>query len=519
MRRLFVVLLVSLALGLVGQPVEAAVKPSVSISTSASAVTAGSSVTVKGAVSKNSQGAQITLQRKYGSGKWKTLGFTKVGPEKTYFFSVKALEGAYKFRAVVLKTKKIKKAISKTVTVVGNRTPVAVRAVTPGTVTVRGTASVGGVLSTDEGSWTPVNTEFTYQWMRNGQAIAGATGWDYRITKYDVGYAISVRVTGKASGYTTATATSTSIVASWAQFEVEADPSVVGNPKMGMWLTANRGEWAPDPDTFKFQWLRNGSVIGGATEQIYQLVDADVGKRISVQVTASLDGYQTATRTSAQTAVIIRQEFTTVPTPTISGATRSGQVLSASHGSWAPQPDSLTYQWLRDGWEVPGATGLTYRLTSSDVGSTISFRTVGTKTNYATTTATSASTATVTQPTQQEVVARILEDTNAFRAQNGKAALVLNTAMNTVAYNYSKKMYDECIFEHNPNYTTQIPGGWMRAGENIAAGQDYTNVVQAWIDSPGHRANLLGDFNTIGIGFYSGSNCYGTYFTQNFAKY
>lgn len=384
---------------------------------------------------------------------------------------------------------------------------------------MNGEASVGGVLSTDEGMWTPANTQFTYQWMRNGQAIAGATGWDYRITKGDVGYAISVRVTGKASGYTTATATSTAVVATWAQFEIEADPSVVGNPKMGVWLTANRGEWAPDPGTFKFQWLRNGSVISGATEQIYQLVDADVGKRISVQVTASLDGYQTTTRTSAQTAVITRREFTTVPTPTISGATRSGQVLSASHGSWAPQPDSLTYQWLRDGWEVPGATGLTYRLTSSDVGSTISFRTVGTKTNYVTTSVTSAPTATVTQPTQQEVVARILEDTNAFRAQNGKAALVLNTAMNTVAYNYSKKMHDECIFEHNPNYTTQIPSGWMRAGENIAAGQDYTNVVQAWIDSPGHRANLLGDFNTIGIGFYSGSNCYGTYFTQNFGKY
>lgn len=63
------------------------------------------------------------------------------------------------------------------------------------------------------------------------------------------------------------------------------------------------------------------------------------------------------------------------------------------------------------------------------------------------------------------------------------------------------------------------PSGWSRAGENIAAGYGYTSVVQGWIDSPGHRANMLGDYTHIGIGYYSGSNCYRTYFVQNFAKY
>ncbi|MFT4187666.1 MAG: S-layer homology domain-containing protein [Aeromicrobium sp.] len=113
----------------------------------------------------------------------------------------------------------------------------------------------------------------------------------------------------------------------------------------------------------------------------------------------------------------------------------------------------------------------------------------------------------------------ILTDTNLYRAQNGLRTLTLHPSMNTVAADWSKHMHDTCTFNHNPDYSSQIPSGWTKAAENIAAGQQYTDVVQAWIDSPGHRANLLGDFTHLGVGYYSGSNCYGRYFTQVFAKY
>lgn len=76
------------------------------------------------------------------------------------------------------------------------------------------------------------------------------------------------------------------------------------------------------------------------------------------------------------------------------------------------------------------------------------------------------------------------------------------------------------IFEHNPNYSRQIPSGWVMAAENIAAGQETSQVVDAWINSPGHRANMLADHTHIGIGAVTvpGSR-YTRYFTQVFANY
>lgn len=123
-------------------------------------------------------------------------------------------------------------------------------------------------------------------------------------------------------------------------------------------------------------------------------------------------------------------------------------------------------------------------------------------------------------PADQAAVERILRDTNAFRAEHGKARLKLSSRMTTVARKWSQRMADTGEFKHNPNYSTQIPAGWRRAGENIAVGYALTAVVQGWIDSPGHRANMLGDFTHIGIGYVSvPGSPYTRYYTQVFAKY
>jgi len=54
--------------------------------------------------------------------------------------------------------------------------------------------------------------------------------------------------------------------------------------------------------------------------------------------------------------------------------------------------------------------------------------------------------------------------------------------------------------------------------ENIAAGyQTPASVVAAWMDSPGHRNNMLSAYSDeIGVGYYSGSGQYNTYWTQDF---
>jgi hypothetical protein len=80
--------------------------------------------------------------------------------------------------------------------------------VVAGAPTIKGKAVVGKKLTAKPGSWTPAGVTFTYQWLRNGQAISGATGSTYKLKNKDKGKKISVRVTGSATGYTPATATS-----------------------------------------------------------------------------------------------------------------------------------------------------------------------------------------------------------------------------------------------------------------------------------------------------------------------
>lgn len=110
-------------------------------------------------------------------------------------------------------------------------------------------------------------------------------------------------------------------------------------------------------------------------------------------------------------------------------------------------------------------------------------------------------------------VQRILEDTNAARASNGLPALVLNEQMTSVAQNWSQQQASEGKMYHNPNYSTQISGGWSGAAENVAYGYAVADVTTGWMNSEGHRKNILGDYNSIGIGVKDG------YYTQVFAKY
>lgn len=78
-----------------------------------------------------------------------------------------------------------------------------------------------------------------------------------------------------------------------------AAPVVKGRPRVGKRLSATTGTWSPRRATFAFQWLADGVPIAGATNRTYHPVAADVGKRLSVAVTASKAGYESRTAVSA----------------------------------------------------------------------------------------------------------------------------------------------------------------------------------------------------------------------------
>lgn len=73
---------------------------------------------------------------------------------------------------------------------------------------VSGTAKVGKKLTAKPGTWKPSGVKLSYRWLRNGKSISGATKSTYTLKKADVGKKISVKVTGKKSGYKTVAKTS-----------------------------------------------------------------------------------------------------------------------------------------------------------------------------------------------------------------------------------------------------------------------------------------------------------------------
>jgi hypothetical protein len=107
---------------------------------------------------------------------------------------------------------------------------------------------------------------------------------------------------------------------------------------------------------------------------------------------------------------------------------------------------------------------------------------------------------------------------NQERAAKGLPALVRNASIEAVAVNWANQMAASGKMQHNPDYSSQIPGGWTAAAENVAQGQHTAAQMNAeWMNSPGHRANILGDFTSIGIAFVTANGT--TWGVQDFAKY
>ena len=107
---------------------------------------------------------------------------------------------------------------------------------------------------------------------------------------------------------------------------------------------------------------------------------------------------------------------------------------------------------------------------------------------------------------------------NQARASAGFPGLIHNPAMDSVALQWANHMGAAQSMTHNPDYSTQIPSGWSRAGENVAMGQPTpAEMHTAWMNSAGHRANILGDFTDIGIAFVTVNGT--TWGVEDFGKY
>ena len=112
---------------------------------------------------------------------------------------------------------------------------------------------------------------------------------------------------------------------------------------------------------------------------------------------------------------------------------------------------------------------------------------------------------------------------NKERQNNGLSALKVDSEVQRVARIKAEDLVNNNYFSHqSPTYLSPFDMlknfkiSYKTAGENIAGNSSNSSAVTAWMNSSGHRANILnGSFNYTGIGVVNGSK-YGKIYVQMF---
>jgi hypothetical protein len=129
-------------------------------------------------------------------------------------------------------------------------------------------------------------------------------------------------------------------------------------------------------------------------------------------------------------------------------------------------------------------------------------------------------------------VLEVIRLTNQYRIENGLSPLSIDLDLHEAAQQHSQNMANQDFFSHtgldgSSSSQRALNAGYESSfvGENIGAGyQTSQDVVDGWMNSPGHRANILNaDYNEIGVGYYflatdTGNVNYNSYWTQVFGK-
>ncbi|MCF3133795.1 Ig-like domain repeat protein [Streptomyces olivochromogenes] len=170
--------------------------------------------------------------------------------------------------------------------------------------------------------------------------------------------------------------------------QVVTAPKVTGTVRVGSTVTCSAT--FSGATSYTYAWLRDGTVIGGATGRTRGLVAADYPHKIACRVTAT-NSTGSTTATSPSVTVALGPALKNTVRPSITGTPRVGKRLTAKPGSWNPTATSYGYTWKRDGHAIRGATHSTYVLTRGDKRHLITVTVVAKRAGYANGTMTSKS--------------------------------------------------------------------------------------------------------------------------------
>uniref|UniRef100_H3HDK3 SCP domain-containing protein n=1 Tax=Phytophthora ramorum TaxID=164328 RepID=H3HDK3_PHYRM len=126
-----------------------------------------------------------------------------------------------------------------------------------------------------------------------------------------------------------------------------------------------------------------------------------------------------------------------------------------------------------------------------------------------------------------DYISAMLDRVNQERAAVGLSALCSNKKLLSSAQRHSDDMAAKDYMEHDGSdgstmseRITQAGYDWSAVAENVAAGQaDVDAVMDAWMNSPEHKVNILGDYTMLGTAYaYKKGNTYEHFWTQDFGS-
>ena len=219
----------------------------------------------------------------------------------------------------------------------------------------------------------------SYQWLRNGAVIAGATGIAYDIeAAADRGAKLSVRITASHPGYLATTVVSPPTVNVPLVLAGTFGPPLVTKAANSLLLSVSfpAGTITTATPTLAYQWLSDGIAIPGAEVSTYSPVQPHADTLISVRVTATKAGYEPRVLTDS-----VGKNYSVLATglPVISNTSPAvGDTLSVTlptyklgglGANYAPTLAEQNYQWFVQ--NTPAGNGPTYEVQAADDGKPI----------------------------------------------------------------------------------------------------------------------------------------------------
>ena len=250
-----------------------------------------------------------------------------------------------------------------------------------GSVIINGTAKEDQVLSIDVSGLSDPDGlgAFSYQWIRDGSAVEGARSETYTLEQADVGSELSARVSySDGFGFAESVISSGTSTITNLNDDVSGTISVVGTLEENRTLSVDTNSLTDEDGLgeFFYQWKSDDESIFGATSGSFKLTQSEVGKSISVSVSFTDDYGGVEQVTSTATSAV--QNLNNAPAGVVSldGIASMGATLTANTTLLSDLDGlgALSYQWLRSGLTVDGATDPSFTLSDLDIGEIFSVR-------------------------------------------------------------------------------------------------------------------------------------------------